>query len=166
MLLRPDIIVDGVFDLTPELLRSRGISLLLADLDNTLAPYGGKPPSDALLDWKAKMLDGGVEIFIVSNTNKPRAGLFAEQFGVGYIKHARKPTRGGILEAIERCGRTPSETALVGDQIFTDILGANRAGTTSVRVRPISLNNPLYRARYWAEQCILFLINGKTYKNR
>jgi HAD superfamily phosphatase (TIGR01668 family) len=166
MLLRPDIIADGVFDITPELLRSRGISLLLADLDNTLAPYGGKPPSGALLEWKAKMLDGGVEIFIVSNTKKPRAGLFADQFGVGYIKHARKPGRAGILAAIGQCGRVPSETALVGDQIFTDVLGANLAGATSIRVRPISLNNPFYRARYWTEQCILFLINGKTYKNR
>jgi HAD superfamily phosphatase (TIGR01668 family) len=160
--LKPDYHIDGVLELTPEFLSSLGITLLLCDLDNTLAPYGGKPPSKALLNWKARLQNAGIDIFIVSNTKRPRAGLFAEQFGVGVIRHAKKPAVDGILNAMQRCGRTPAETALAGDQIFTDILGANRAGVTSVRVRPVSLNNPLYLLRYRVEQCIMSLFCGKT----
>ncbi|MDR2530979.1 MAG: YqeG family HAD IIIA-type phosphatase [Oscillospiraceae bacterium] len=165
MRLKPDLIVDNVYDLTAEQLRSRGITLLLADLDNTLVPYGGEPSTAELMDWKRELARGGVELFMVSNTKQARADEIAESLGIGFVKNARKPGRRGILEALRICGRSVKETALVGDQVFTDVLGANRCGLTSIRVRPISLANPLFRIRYWLELCILLLINGKTFDN-
>ncbi|MDR2360477.1 MAG: YqeG family HAD IIIA-type phosphatase [Oscillospiraceae bacterium] len=160
--LKPDYIFDGVFDITAEFLKSRGIVLLLCDLDNTLAPYGGKPPSRELINWKETLNAAGITIFIVSNTKKPRAELFARQFGAGYIKHARKPRTDNILLAIRACKATPRTAALVGDQLFTDTLGANNSGCTSILVRPISLNNPLYLLRNLAEKAILRLANKKA----
>ncbi|MDR3149616.1 MAG: YqeG family HAD IIIA-type phosphatase [Oscillospiraceae bacterium] len=155
--LKPDYIFDGVFDITPEFLTSRGIILLMCDLDNTLAPYGGKPPSRELIEWKKSLNDAGITVFIVSNTKKPRAGLFAKQFGVDYIKHAKKPRPENILAAIQACGAAPQTSALVGDQLLTDTLGANKCGCTSILVRPISLNNPLYLLRNLAEKAFLRL---------
>ncbi|MDR2606477.1 MAG: YqeG family HAD IIIA-type phosphatase [Oscillospiraceae bacterium] len=153
----PNLITDGVLDLNAEFLTRRGIKLLLCDLDNTLAPYGGKPPSQALLDWKKSLNDADIEVFIISNTRKPRADLFAEQLGADYIKHARKPRPENVLRVIASRGLERNQVMMVGDQLLTDVLGANLCGVTSVLVRPISLNNPLYRLRNLAERGILRL---------
>jgi HAD superfamily phosphatase (TIGR01668 family) len=158
----PNLITDGVLDLNAEFLTQRGIKLLLCDLDNTLAPYGGKPPSQALLDWKKSLDDANIEVFIVSNTRKLRADLFAKQFGADYIKHAHKPWTENVLMVINERGLERSQVMMVGDQLLTDVLGANLCGVTSVLVRPISLNNPLYWLRNLAERGILRLFYGKN----
>ena len=129
----PDIRVDSIFDITPEMLASRGISLLLLDLDNTLAPYAVMPPSKELIVWKEKMETAGINLFIVSNTKTERAKSFAGSFGVSFIDRAKKPSSKGIIRAIESCGKTAGETALAGDQIFTDIL--ERISAVSHRLR-------------------------------
>jgi HAD superfamily phosphatase (TIGR01668 family) len=154
MKIRPDYTTNGAMDLTVEFLKSHGIKLLLCDLDNTLAPYGGKPPSDALKAWRKRLTRAGIGVFIVSNTKRPRVDLFAKQFGVDFVKHAKKPFRpskASIERIMARFGATPKTTAFVGDQLFTDILAANNCKLTSILVRPISLNNPLYFLRYCAE---------------
>jgi HAD superfamily phosphatase (TIGR01668 family) len=120
-------------------------------LDNTLAPYGGKPPSNELKAWKDSLARAGIRVFIISNTKRPRVDLFAKQFGVDFIKHAKKPFRASVERAMAKFGASPGTTALVGDQLFTDILAANNCKLTSILVRPISLNNPLYFLRYCAE---------------
>ncbi|MDR0858381.1 MAG: YqeG family HAD IIIA-type phosphatase [Oscillospiraceae bacterium] len=153
-LLRPDYYFTAVTAITPEFLRSIGVSLLLCDLDNTLAEYSGAPPDDALIKWKRKLADGGIVLFIVSNTKTDRAELFAAKLGVGYIKHALKPLRRNIRRAIALCGAETGETALVGDQVFTDTLGANRCGITSILVEPILLRKPFHKLRYGIEKPI------------
>lgn len=147
----PQIRVNRVFDLSPDFLHSRGITLLLLDLDNTLAPYSGKEPSPGLCRWRDDMRAAGVELFIVSNTKTSRAARFSKEWGVPYIDKAQKPHRWAIYEALRQMGRTRGEAALVGDQIFTDVLGANLAGVRSIIVEPLELNNILYILRYIAE---------------
>lgn len=143
----------SIFDLTGETLAGQGIDLLLADLDNTLIPYSEAEATQALLDWRDDLAAHGVTVFLLSNNRRPqRPERFAQSLGVGHISHAGKPKVAGFFQALERCGQTPERCAMVGDQVFTDVLGANRAGVRSILVRPIRLaGNPGRYLRYWAE---------------
>ena len=149
----PDGFYERVLDISPQTLRERGITLLLADLDNTLVPYRTPEPTQELKAWRKELEAGGVELFLLSNSRKPtRPGRFAGALGIPFIGHAGKPGRKGYRAAMERMGRTPEQTAIVGDQIFTDILGGKRSGITTLLVRPIRLaGNPGRYVRYWVE---------------
>jgi HAD superfamily phosphatase (TIGR01668 family) len=144
---------ETVLDIRPEDLTKRGITLLLADLDNTLVPYKVPSPTPELQQWRAELEAGGVQLFLLSNSRKPgRAQRFAQELGIPVIGHAGKPRRGSFLRAMEQQGCTPEQTAIVGDQIFTDILGGNRSGITTLLVRPIRLaGNPGRYIRYAVE---------------
>lgn len=139
-------------DVSPEFLKSKGVKLLLLDLDNTISPYGEAEPSEAIMSWAESMREAGITLFIVSNTKKPRAGIFAEKMGIPYIKYAKKPSRYGLCEAMRITGYTEKETALAGDQTFTDVLAANRANVTSIMVEPIKLSNKFLAFRYGIEK--------------
>ena len=95
----------------------------------------------------------GIQLFILSNSRKPgRAQQYAEALGVPFQGHSGKPKKAGYLRAMERMGREPRETVMVGDQIFTDILGANNAGVVPLLVEPIRLaGNPGRYLRYAVE---------------
>lgn len=149
----PNGFYDSVLDIRPEELRRRGITLLLADLDNTLVPYKTPLPTQKLKQWREELAAGGVELFLLSNSRKPgRPKRFADALGIDFIGHAGKPKGGGFRNAMERTGRTANQTAIVGDQIFTDVLGGTLAGITTILVRPIRLaGNPGRYLRYWVE---------------
>ena len=142
-----------IYEITGEALERRGFKLLLADLDNTLVPYKVTRPSEETVFWKEELEARGIRLFLLSNSRKPgRAQKFAEQLGIPFQGHSGKPKKAGYLRAMERMGCTPAQTVMVGDQIFTDIWGANRAGITSVLVKPISWGkNPFRRLRYAIE---------------
>jgi HAD superfamily phosphatase (TIGR01668 family) len=148
----PDYSFRSVCCVTPDFLKERGVRVLLLDLDNTIAPYGTVVPPEEIAAWAENMKDNGIMLFIVSNNRgSGRVGSLASAFGVDYIMKAGKPGSGGVRRALERLGRKPEETALMGDQIFTDVLAANRAGALSIVVEPIRIRNPLLNLRYWAE---------------
>lgn len=140
-------------DLEPKALRAKGIKLVLADLDNTLVPYKVPTPNADVVAWKQALHAEGIQLFILSNSRKPgRAQRFAEALGVPYQGHSGKPKRAGFLRALERMNANPGETVMVGDQIFTDILGANNAGVIPLLVQPIRLaGNPGRYVRYAVE---------------
>lgn len=156
----------SIFDLTGETLAGQGIALLLADLDNTLIPYAQSQPTQALLDWRDDLARHGVTLFLLSNNRKPqRPERFAQALGIDCLTHAGKPKTGGFFRAMERCGAAAGETAMVGDQVFTDVLGANRAGVRSILIRPIRLaGNPGRYLRYWAELPLRWLSRGRRWK--
>ena len=144
---------ESVLDITPRALTARGITLLLADLDNTLVPYRVPSPTPELAAWRDRLKEGGVELFLLSNSRRPgRAQSFARELGIPFLGRAGKPGRRGFAAAMAQMGRTPEQTAIVGDQIFTDILGGRRAGVTALLVRPIRLaGNPGRYLRYAVE---------------
>lgn len=148
-----DRVCKTIFDLRAPALAARGITLLLADLDNTLVPYGVPLPTDEVRAWNAGLQAAGVTLFVLSNNRRAeRPRVFCEALGVPFIGHAGKPKAGSFFKAMERMGVSPAQTAIVGDQIFTDILGGNRAGVTTILVRPIRLaGNPGRYLRYAAE---------------
>ena len=132
-------VYPSVTALDPKALRARGITLVLADLDNTLVPYGVTEPPEEIVAWKQALEAQGIQLFLLSNSRRPgRAQGFAQRLGIPYQGHSGKPRRAGYLRAMERMGRRPEETVMVGDQIFTDILGANLCGMRSVLLDPLS----------------------------
>ena len=144
---------SSVTDISPRLLAARGIRLVLADLDNTLVAYRVTEPPAELMAWKAALEEAGIRLFLLSNSRKPgRAQHFAEKLGIPYQGRSGKPKKAGYLRAMERMGCTPEQTVMVGDQIFTDTLGANNAGVTPLLVQPIRLaGNPGRYIRYAVE---------------
>ena len=128
----------SIFDIEPAALARRGIRLLLADLDNTLAPYGEPEPTQAVRDWAAALGEQGITLFVLSNNRHPeRPRRFSQALGVPFLGHAGKPKPGGFRRAMEQMGCTPEQTAIVGDQLFTDVWGAKRAGMHTILVKPI-----------------------------
>ena len=140
-------------DISPEALAQRGIRLVLADLDNTLVAYRVTEPPAELAAWKEALEKAGIRLFLLSNSRKPgRAQNFAEKLDIPFQGHSGKPKRAGYLRAMERMGAKPEETVMVGDQIFTDTLGANNAGVTPLLVEPVRLaGNPFRYVRYAIE---------------
>ena len=139
--------------INPEFLSKKGITLVLADLDNTLVAYKTLTPSPSIVQWKEHLNRNGIDLYIVSNSRKPtRVSQFSANLGVKFIGHSDKPSRRGFVHALKEMNRKPEETIMVGDQIFTDILGANRAGITPLLIAPIQLaGNPGRYIRYTIE---------------
>ena len=122
-------VYPSVTSLDPKKLKEKGITLVLADLDNTLAPYKVLEPDPEVAAWKEALEREGIQLFILSNSRKPtRASHFAQALDIPYQGHSGKPKRGGYLRAMERMGCTPEQTVMVGDQIFTDDPGGRNAG--------------------------------------
>ena len=151
--LKADFLADNIYEISGEALERRGIRLLLADLDNTLVPYGVPLPDQKLIDWRDELRACGVTLFVLSNNRKEhRPRVFAEALGVPYIGHAAKPYKKSFRRAMEEMHVTKDQTAIIGDQIFTDVLGGNRAGISTILVKPIRLaGNPGRYLRYAVE---------------
>ena len=154
--LLPKVIAEQVTDLTPEFLSASGIRLLMLDFDNTIVPYTTDVPSEETIRWLSDMKNCQIQICVVSNSKRDRVKIFCNRFGIPCITHARKPGTAGIRQCLERFGCKPEQAALVGDQIFTDTLGANCAGVTSILVRAIHNHNFWLKARHVAELPFIF----------
>ena len=147
----PKCSVHDIYEITPEFLREQGVELLLMDLDNTLSPYIVDDATDELKAWIENLKQGGIKPFIFSNNKGDRPMLFAEQLGLEYVKLAKKPRQDVLHRVLEEQGYTPERTAIIGDQIYTDVLCGAIGGLYTIVVKPILLHNPLHTLRYWAE---------------
>lgn len=147
----PDLLLRSIYEVTPDFVRSHGLRLLLLDLDNTLSPYEIDEPTDELRSWLAEMRGAGAEPFIFSNNRGGRPELFAGKLGVGFVGRAKKPSPRRLLSLLDERQIGKNEAALIGDQIYTDIFCARRAGVLAVAVRPIDARKPHRALRYAAE---------------
>ena len=152
----PKIITDSLTDVTPELLRGRDIRLLMLDFDNTIVPYTRNEPTDAMESWLRAMVASDIQICVVSNSKKDRVKIFCEKYGIPCITHAKKPFTKGIRECLVKFNVPAWQAALVGDQIYTDTLGANSAGVTSILVKAIDNHNFWLKARHVLEKPFIF----------
>ena len=155
--LLPKLIFHKLTDVTPDFLREHGIRLLMLDFDNTMLPYTSQIPSSELLLWIDRIKRAGIELCVVSNSKKPKSAAFCRAHNIACITHSKKPTGRGIRQCLARFGAEAHETALAGDQIFTDVLGANCAGAVSILVKPIHLHNIWLKLRHVAEQPFILL---------
>lgn len=149
--LLPRHLLSGVTDITPDFLHKQGIRLLMLDFDNTLVPYTTSTPTKAVSDWLDTMLRSDVKICVVSNSRKDRVKKFCQTYGVPCITHAKKPFSKGISQCLAQFGISAECSALVGDQIYTDTLGANCAGLTSILVPAICNHTFWLKLRHVAE---------------
>ncbi len=134
----PDRLYRVYTDITPEMLQSWGIRLLLCDLDYTLAPRSVLQPDAQVLSWVQAMKEAGVEVMILSNNrSSERVELFCKDMGITYVGHAGKPAKRGYREAMAKAGVTERETAMLGDKLLTDVLGAKRSGVLALMVEPL-----------------------------
>ena len=145
--------VRSITDLKPQWFQQRGIRLMLVDFDNTVVAYTTTEPSESFLEWLAELRRENIVVMVVSNSRKSRrVPEFCQRWEIPWIKRAGKPNPKGIRRAMEQQGFSPAETAMAGDQTFTDILGGNLAGVTTVLVYPIRFSNPFQVIRYGLEQ--------------
>ena len=129
-----------IYELSGEALARRGFKLLLADLDNTLAPYGVPLPDEKLKAWRDDLNAHGVTLFILSNNrHESRPRIFAQALDVPFIGHAGKPKTPSFVKAMEQMGVTKEQTAIVGDQVFTDVLGGEPGANLPFRIGNIYL---------------------------
>ena len=155
--LLPKIMTNALTDIPPELLRSRKIRLLMLDFDNTIVPYTTTVPAPEMERWLKDMTAlEDISLCIVSNSHNDRVPKFCRERGLDVITHAKKPFSKGINECLAKYGIPASEAALVGDQIYTDTLGANCAGVTSILVKAIHNHNFWLKARHVLELPFIF----------
>ena len=149
--LLPKIILPALTDVSPELLHSRGIQLLMLDFDNTIVPYTTSTPTEEMHKWLETMATSDIKLCVVSNSHKDRVKIFCKKYGIDCITHANKPFSKGINECLEKYRLDPKVCALVGDQIFTDTMGANGCGVMSILVKAIDNHNIWLKLRHVAE---------------
>lgn len=159
--LLPRYIVRELPDLTPELLQKLGIRLLMLDFDNTIVPYTTNEPEEKMGNWLKTMLQSDIQICVVSNSKRDRVKIFCNKYGIACITHAKKPFPKGIQQCLSTYGIPNENCALAGDQIFTDTLGANCAGVSSILVNAIDNHNIWLKLRHVAEMPFIWLAAGR-----
>ncbi len=134
----PDRLFQRYTDLTPQLLRQLEIRLLLCDLDYTLAPRSVAEPDGELRAWLDGCRKAGVTVMILSNNRSSRrVETFCRELGIRYVGHAGKPSTRGYREAMAQAGENAAHTAMLGDKLLTDVLGAKRSGVLALMVEPL-----------------------------
>lgn len=137
-LLCPRLYVPSVWALDLAALRQQGIKGLILDLDNTITPWNSNTITPELAAWVKNTKSHGFALCLLSNNNFPRVQAVAHPLGIPAVARAGKPLKRGFRNALACLGLTAVETAVVGDQLFTDILGGNRLGLYTIWVDPVS----------------------------
>lgn len=133
----PDIYIDNIFLLPLDEFKKRGIKALVFDIDNTVAPYDMAEADEEMIDFFKFLKKQGYRLCLLSNNNKKRVEKFNEKLETLAIYRAGKPGVKKLENAIFDMGVTKKQTALVGDQVFTDMYCAHKAGVLAVLTKPI-----------------------------
>jgi len=133
----PNIFVDTILDVPLEELSSRGIKAFIIDLDNTTTHWNSNQLTPEVIEWFTRLKEQGLKACFLSNNGEERVLGVAGILGIPYVFRAQKPRRGGYRRAMQVMGTTVADTAVIGDQIYTDILGGNRTGLFTILVKPI-----------------------------
>lgn len=138
MLLRPDHYYTSVRAIDLAGLRASGVSALLIDVDNTVSPHHSSVVIPEMREWLASLSARGFTARLVSNNWHGDLQDRAAALGIPVVGKAQKPLTRGFRRAAREIGASPEQCAVIGDQIFTDILGGNLFGATTVLVQPVS----------------------------
>ena len=146
MKIYPDKYIDKVEQITIEFLQKNKIKALILDVDNTLIDYN-KNLSQSIIDWAKKLKKQGIKLYILSNTNqKEKVEKVAKTLEITFRNLAKKPLKAGFLKIQKELKEKPENIGVVGDQIFTDILGGNRCNMFTILVEPIDPKDFWYTA--------------------
>lgn len=138
MKIYPNLYCEKVTDISLDYLEKNNIKGILLDVDNTLLDFDLKIV-DGLEKWYEKIKNNNIKCMILSNSNKTeKIEKVANLLKIEYIKFATKPLKRGFKIAQEKLGLEPENIAVIGDQIFTDVIGANRSKMHSILVKPLA----------------------------
>lgn len=135
----PDRCLSSFADVTPSFLQENGIAALACDIDNTLVTYDDAVPTEAVLHWLETLVSAGISVGFLSNNHSQRVERFCRDLPVKFFaaSDAKKPSCKALYRFLQDAHVTPKQTAVLGDQIFTDVLMAKRLGCRAFLVPPI-----------------------------
>ena len=163
MFIYPNEYFSKIEDINIEFLQKNKIKALILDMDNTLINYKKEMPK-TIEEWAKNLIGQGMKLYIVSNTNKKeKVKRIANLLGIPYVYFAKKPLKFGLLKAKKDLGEKSENIAVVGDQIFTDVIGGNRCKMFTILIDAIEEKEFWYTA--W-KRPIEKRIKEKIRKNR
>ncbi len=139
MIFKPTYWVRNVLSIDEAFLKEAEIEGLILDLDNTLSMHGNPAAEEGIPEWLDAMRSLGIKLMVVSNNTKKRVEPLAEKLGLEFISSGAKPLTFGINKAAQAMGLPKNKLAVVGDQIFTDVMGGNFAKIRTILVEPFHL---------------------------
>ena len=138
MILYPNAHFKNVRKIELGFLKENNINALILDVDNTLIDYDKNLPNETI-DWANNLKKNGFKLYILSNSNKKeKVRTVAEKLGIEYMYFAKKPLKLGFKKVQDILKEKPENIAVVGDQIFTDVVGGNRCKMFTILVEPIA----------------------------
>lgn len=144
-LIKPTARLHAISDISIDALSAKGISCVLFDRDNTVVPRDTKTVPPEVSAWLDAVRAAGIKVCMVSNNfHTTEIEASAAELGCEVIHHAMKPFPFAINAALKKMGAQPSETVLVGDQVFTDVMAGNLAGIRTILVDPQSRTDLWY----------------------
>lgn len=142
----PNDYFEKIDEITIEYLKKNDIKALILDMDNTLINRSSEMPEN-VLKWAKEIRGQGVKLIIVSNSNKKnKLDKISNLLGIEYILFAKKPLKSGLMKAVKLLGENVNNIAVVGDQIFTDVIGGNRCKMYTILVDAIEEKDFWYTA--------------------
>lgn len=133
----PDRMFKDIYEITPQLLLEEGVSAVVFDVDNTVAPYNVATPTEQMKEYLFSLRDAGIQVAFASNNDGHRVNIFNRTLGFFVVSKAKKPSRRAVRSVMKEFGATREQTLVIGDQLFTDCLCAHRAGIRAFIVEPI-----------------------------
>ena len=166
MSLMPDFYFENIVDINIKFLQKYCIRAVLLDIDNTLSYHGKNIPYNGIIEWLALLEKAGIKAAIISNNKEEHVGAIAKNLNIKYyIAKAHKPYKAGFYRAINVLKVEREYILLIGDQLFTDILGAKFVGIKSVLVEAKDKNEPMnIKIKRFFEIPIKVLIKAKYKK--
>ncbi|MCC8013813.1 MAG: YqeG family HAD IIIA-type phosphatase [Eubacterium sp.] len=156
-LLYPKEYLEDIKDIDPKKLKALGIDAVIFDIDNTLVPYFIKTPTEKVLKLFKRLEGAGLKITVLSNSKPQRSEAFLSGLNIPFEARAKKPLSKGLKILLKKTGLKPSQCAIVGDQIFTDVLLGNLNGVYSILVKQADKKDELITAvKRPLEKIVLF----------
>ena len=155
MIFKPRIWVKNVLSIDKAFLDEHGIDALILDLDNTLSMHGNPAAEQGIPEWLDSMRELGVKMMVVSNNTNKRVAPLAAKLGLDFTANGAKPLTIGLNKALKKLGTARERTAVVGDQIFTDVMGGNFAKMPTILVEPFHVEKGLlFKIKRGAESLV------------
>ena len=152
----PDYMFRTFDEITPAFLRELGVKAILADIDNTLAPYEQPEPDQRIKGWIASLAEAGIGIAFVSNNDWERVNRFNRTLGVPAYAKSGKPFKKNLVKAMNDLGGTLETTVMLGDQLLTDALAGHNLGVKCLIVPPIrDKKNAFFKFKRWLEKPVV-----------
>lgn len=153
--LKPDYFCNDISEISLSFLKEKGIGAVICDLDNTLDCHETPTPSEKALAFLSDLKQQNFDVCIISNGKQQRVDRYVQGLDIPYIAKAGKPLKRSYVKALKMIKYKPKTVAFIGDQIFTDVWGANRLGMTTILVEPIkSIENPFFYPKRFMEKVL------------